>query len=100
MTVSGSNEIAFLKAVLKDGSAAAKKSSMELMAWNRGSEYFREVLPYTSSEDEIVKSAAYKALSSLAGPGDQPDLIKYYLLLKTGILLKMSRLLLHQLPEK
>ena len=76
MTVSGSNEIAFLKAVLKDGSAAAKKSSMELMAWNRGSEYFREVLPYTSSEDEIVKSAAYKALSSLAGPGDQPDLIK------------------------
>ena len=46
------------------------------MAWNRGNEYFKEVLPFTSSGDAVVKSAAYKALSSLAGPADQPDLIK------------------------
>lgn len=75
-TVSGNEEIALLKPVLKEGSAAAKKSAIELMAWNKGNEYFKEVLPFTSSEDEVVKSAAYKALSSLAGPSDQPDLIK------------------------
>jgi hypothetical protein len=33
-------------------------------------------LPFTSSGDAFVKSAAYKALSSLSGPADQPDLIK------------------------
>jgi HEAT repeat protein len=76
MTVSGNKEIALLKPLLKEGSAAAKKSVIELMAWNRGNEYFKEVLPFTSSGDAFVKSAAYKALSSLSGPADQPDLIK------------------------
>ncbi len=76
MTVSGNKEIALLKPVLKEGSSAAIKSAIELMAWNRGSEYFKEVLPFTLSGDAAVKTAAYKALSSLAGPGDQADLIK------------------------
>jgi len=78
MTVSGNKEITLLKPVLKDGSPAAKKSTIELMAWNRGNEYFKEVLAFTSSDDASVKAAAYKALSSLAGPGDQVDLIKLF----------------------
>ena len=76
MSVSGNKEVALLKPVLKEGTAAAKKSAIELMAWNRGNEYFKEVMPFTSSGAEAVKSAAFKALSSLAGPSDQTDLIK------------------------
>ncbi len=76
MTVTASDKIAFLKPVLKDGPPAAKKSAIELMAWNTGNEYFSEILPYTSSNDEIVKSAAYKALADLASPGDQAKLIE------------------------
>lgn len=76
MTVSGNKEIALLKPVLKEGSAAAMKSVIELLAWNGGNEYFKEVLPFTSSGDTSVKAAAFKALSSLAGPDDQADLIK------------------------
>jgi len=76
MSVSGNNEIALLKPLLKDGSSSAKKSSIELMAWNRGNEYFREVLPFTASGDETIKPAAFRALSSLAWPENQPELIK------------------------
>jgi HEAT repeat protein len=76
MTVSGNKEIALLKPVLKDGSAAAKRSAIELMAWNGGNEYFKEVLPFTSSGDAFVRSAAFKALSNLANPENQADLIK------------------------
>lgn len=76
MEVSGSKEIALLKPVLKEGSAVARKSAIELMAWNKSNEYFKEVLLFTSSDDEMVKSAAYKAISSLAGPDDQLELIK------------------------
>ena len=76
MTVTGSKEISLLKPVLKDGPAAAKKSAIELMAWNKGNEYFSEVLPYTSSNVEPVRSAAYKALTDLAGPDDQSKLIE------------------------
>ncbi|HBZ19499.1 MAG TPA: hypothetical protein DEO60_00070 [Bacteroidales bacterium] len=76
MTVSGNKEVALLKPVLKEGSPAAKKTIIELLAWSRGNEYFKEVLPFTSSDDESVKTAAYKALSDLAGPDDQEELIK------------------------
>ena len=76
MTVSGNKEIALLKPVLKEGSSAARKSAMELISWNRDQEYFKEVLPFTASGDEVVRTAAFKALSSLAGPDDQPELIK------------------------
>jgi len=75
-TVSGNNEIALLKPLLKDGPAAAKKSAIELMAWNKGSQYFEDILPLTSSPDENVKSAAFKALADLAQPKDQEKLIE------------------------
>ncbi|MDP4223151.1 MAG: DUF1080 domain-containing protein [Bacteroidota bacterium] len=82
MSVSGNNEIALLKPVLKDAPAAAKASVIELFAWNKGNEYFSQVLPYTSSEDVRVKSAAFKSLSALAGPDNQKELID--LLFSTG----------------
>lgn len=75
MSVSGNKEIALLKPVLKDGSSIARKTAIELLAWNKGNEYFREVLPFASSPDEPVRTAAVKALASLAGPADQNDLI-------------------------
>jgi HEAT repeat protein len=76
MTVSGDKDVALLKVVLKDGPAAAKKSAIEMMAWNRNKEYFKEVLPYTSSQDNNVKSAAFKGLAELAAPGDLPKLLE------------------------
>ena len=76
MSVSGNKEIALLKPLLKDGPASARKSVIELLAWNRGNEYFLQVLPFTSSEDGNVRSAAYKALAELAGPDNQSDLIE------------------------
>jgi len=74
-SVAGSNEMSLLKSVLKDGSPAAKKSAIELMAWNKGHEYFMDILPYSESTDTGVRAAAFKALASLAGPQDQDALI-------------------------
>jgi HEAT repeat protein len=75
MSVSGNKEIDLLKSVLKDGGPAAIKSVIELMAWNKRPENLAQVIPYTSSDDEIVRSAAFKALADLAGPEDQTKLI-------------------------
>ena len=75
MTVMNSDKLPLLKPLLKDGQPAAKKSAIELMAWSKQHEYFSEVLPYTSSPDELVKTAAYKALAELSGPTDQTKLI-------------------------
>jgi len=76
MSVSGSKEVELLKPVLKDGSDPVRKSIIELLAWSRNSQYFSDVLPFTSSADKNVRTAAYGALASLAGPGDQDALIK------------------------
>jgi hypothetical protein len=76
MTVSGNKEITLLKPVLKEGSSLAKKSAIELIAWNRDNTYFKEILPFTASGDEVVRTAGFKALSSLAGPDNQAELIK------------------------
>lgn len=75
VSVSGDKETEMLVPVLKDGPAYAKKSAIGLLARNRGKDYFRLVWPYTSSDDENVRSAAYKALAALAGPDDQATLI-------------------------
>ncbi len=74
-SVSGDKEIAGLKEVLRNGSSAARVSAISLMAWNRGNEYFKEILPYASSADKDVRDAAFKALPSLAGQQDQEALI-------------------------
>ncbi|MDQ1297327.1 MAG: hypothetical protein QG611_1309, partial [Bacteroidota bacterium] len=74
-SVSGNDEILLLRSVLKDGSPAAKKSSIDLIAWNMNNKLFPDIFPYTSSPDEQVRASAFKALVSLAGPGDQERLI-------------------------
>jgi HEAT repeat protein len=76
MSVTGSDNMRFLLPVLKDGSNPARKTAIDLLAWNKDNKYFSTVIPFISSEDEQVKSAAIKALASLAGPDDQPQLIK------------------------
>jgi HEAT repeat protein len=75
-TVVDNRRMSQLIPVLKDGPPQAKKSTLELLAWGKEQEYFSLVLPYTSSGDEIVKNAAYKSLSDLAGPADQEKLLE------------------------
>ena len=76
MTVLGNDNMRFLIPVLKEGKPAAVKSAIELIAWNKDNKYFSDVFSYTSSSDELIKSAAIKALANLAGPGDQVKLIE------------------------
>jgi HEAT repeat protein len=76
MTVCGDNNIALLLPVLNGATTAAKKSIIELLAWNKGNEYFTDVFPFLSSAEEPLKTAAFKALPSLAGPSDQDKLIE------------------------
>ena len=76
MTVIGSNNISLLLPVLKNGNSAAIKSAIEILAWNQDNQYFKDVFPFTSSSDEIVKKASVKALADLAGPDDQTKLIE------------------------
>jgi HEAT repeat protein len=75
-TVLDSRRMSLLLPVLKDGPPAAKKSTIELLAWGKGQEYFSLVLPFTSSGDEIIKNAAYKSLGDLSGPTDQEKLLE------------------------
>ncbi len=76
MTAAGSDMMPRLIPVLKGGTPAARKSVIELLAWSREDKYFPEVFPFSSSTDEPVKTAAFKALSSLARPDDQDKLIE------------------------
>ncbi len=75
MSAARADDIVRLVPVLKEGNPAARKTAIELMAWTRGNQYFSEVLPYTSSTDAAVKSAAYKALADLASADDLDKLI-------------------------
>lgn len=76
MTVTGSDNMRFLIPVLKEGTPAARKSAIELFAWNSDNQYFSEILPFNSSVEVPVKTAAIKALASLAGADDQEKLIE------------------------
>ncbi len=78
----GNKEMPLVKNVLEEGLPAAKKSAIELIALKKQEESFDLVFPYTSSGDEEVKSAAFKALAELAGWRDQDDLLN--LLFKSG----------------
>jgi HEAT repeat protein len=76
MSVAGSDNMPVLIPVLKDGTPAARKSAIELLAWNKDNKYFSTVFPYASSADESTKSAAMKALATLSGSSDQAKLIE------------------------
>jgi len=75
MTAAGSKDMPLLIPVLKSGSTSACASAIEILAWNKDNKFFNDVFPFTSSSDEKVKTAAVKALSTLAGPADQEKLI-------------------------
>ena len=79
MSVMNNEKMPLLKPVLKDAPPIAKKSVIEIMAWNRGHDYFSEVFLYTTFADEAVKTAAYEALPELAAPSDQAKLIELLL---------------------
>jgi HEAT repeat protein len=76
MTVCDSDNISLILPVLKSGNMAARKSAMALLAWNKNNKYFNEVLPFTSSDNEQLKTASLIALGDLAGPSDQNKLIE------------------------
>ena len=76
MTILDKETMADLLPVLKDGTPQAKKSAIELFSWNRDNQFFPLVLQYASSSDTEVKSAAVKALQSLAGQNDQGELLE------------------------
>jgi len=75
-SVAGNDKMPLLIPVLKDGPSAAKKSVIEILAWNKDNKYFTDILPLATSTDEKVQSAAIKALAELAGPDDQVKLIE------------------------
>ena len=76
MTIAGSGEMPLFIPVLKEGPVAARESAIELLAWNKDNQYFSEVLPFVSSSEKHVKTAAIKALANLAGSTDQAKLIE------------------------
>jgi HEAT repeat protein len=75
MTVISSENISILLPVLKNGNTPAIKTTIEILAWNSNNQYFKDVLPFTSSSEEVLKKASIKALADLAGPEDQAKLI-------------------------
>jgi len=76
MTVAGNDDMPLLIPVLRDGSPSARESAIEILAWNKDNKYFSEVYSLAQSAEEPVKSSAIKALASLAGSEDQPELIE------------------------
>ncbi|MFN8241478.1 MAG: family 16 glycoside hydrolase [Bacteroidales bacterium] len=75
MTIADNSNLPVVAKVIASGSAISRKSAIELLAWSRNNAYFNEVLKYASDQDNTVKSAACKALVSLASAGDQDKLI-------------------------
>ncbi len=80
-TVLDNKKMPLLLPALKDAANPGRKSIIELLAWSRDATFFQIVFPYTSFEDENVRSSAFRALADLSSPGDQDKLIG--LLLKT-----------------
>jgi HEAT repeat protein len=76
MTVCGNDNMSDLILVLKSGPTAARKSTIELLAWHKSNEYFNQVFPFTTSGDVVLKTAAMKSLADLASSTDQTKLIE------------------------
>jgi len=76
VTVLDGKSVPMLVPALKDAGSLGKKSIIELLAWSNDKKYFADVVPFATSDDELVRGAAYKAFSSLASPSDQDKLIE------------------------
>jgi len=75
MTLLDNESIPDLLTVLKDGKSIAKKSAIELFAWNSDNQYFSLVAQFAASSDKEVRNASVHALQNLAGQNDQGHLI-------------------------
>ena len=76
MTILDGRRMPVMLDVLSSGPPQAVRTVIELMAWSKSQEYFGKVYSLTSSHDEIVRDAAFRALADVAGPSDQDDLLK------------------------
>jgi HEAT repeat protein len=74
--IAGNYQASLLLEVLQTGKNTAKKSAIELMAWKKDPAFFQPVLSSTSSDDEQVRKASFKALAFLAEPGDQEAILR------------------------
>ncbi len=72
----GGEEIIQLLPVLEKGHEEAQLTAIKLFTWYKEQKFFEKILPFTSSENELIKSAAFKALAELSGPYDQKQLIE------------------------
>jgi HEAT repeat protein len=75
MSVMKSEDTKLLRPVLTTGPEPARKTAVEILAWSKLNEYITDVIPLTSSGDESVRSAAFKALATLAVPENRHELI-------------------------
>ncbi len=76
MTVATGSDMSMVSELLKEGSPSARKSAVDLLAWKRNEQSFKEVLPFTSDADESVRKSAFSALTVLACADDQDEIIK------------------------
>lgn len=76
VTVLDSRRLPQLLPVLEEGPDEARRSVIELLSWSRQPEHFRTVLPFVSSENESVRTSAYKALPALVSEGDQEKILE------------------------
>jgi HEAT repeat protein len=74
-TIAGNDETELLKPALSAKSAAARKTAIVLIAWNRNSSNFSDILKMTSSDESGIRQAALKALPDLSGPENQEALL-------------------------
>ncbi|MFV0268742.1 MAG: DUF1080 domain-containing protein [Draconibacterium sp.] len=65
---------------LSNTSGETKAAVIELLAAKAGSQYFDDVLAATKSSENVVKSAAFKALKNVSAYGNTDDLLKLLLL--------------------
>jgi HEAT repeat protein len=75
MTVMRNEDIRFLIPVLKQGNASAKSTAIGLLAWKKDPQYFSDVFAFTTDSNDMVRTAALRALPYLAGPGDEKQLL-------------------------
>ena len=74
-TLLDNESIPELLVVLKEGNSNARKSAIELFAWNSDNQFFTLVAQFAVSADNEVSHAAVNALRYLAGQSDQKQLI-------------------------
>ncbi len=76
MTILDDRRMPVMLEVLTSGPPKAVKTVIELLAWRRSSEYFPLIYSLTSSQEKVIRDAAFNALVDVAGPSDQDALLK------------------------